>query len=79
MHDEDRARRIAHDPFGGAAEQDVDQATAENNRVAHAEGFERRSQQHAAANRARQIDIVRDHHVVDHGLQNLVDFAFRSE
>ena len=25
------------------------------------------------------VEVVRDHHVVDDGLQNLVDFAFRSE
>src|SRR6266849_1971893 len=61
----------------GFVRQNVDHAPADHNGVAHAESLEWGSDQHAGANRARQFDIVGDLQIVDDGLQDFVQFAFR--
>ncbi len=63
----------------GFVGQDVDQAAADDDRVADAEGFQRRRDQHAGADRTRQFDVVGDLQVVDNGLEDFVEFAFGSE
>ena len=68
-----------HSGQAGLVGKNVDQAAADDDSVAHAEGFERRGEQHARANRTRQIDVVRDFEIVDHGLENFVDIAFGRE
>ncbi len=50
---------------------------ADHDGIAHAEGFKRRGEQHASAYRTRQVDVVGDLQIVDHGLKNVVDVAFR--
>src|ERR1700730_1542265 len=45
--------------------------------MANGEGLERRGQQHAALDIGLYVEFIGDHHVVDDGLEHLVDFAFR--
>src|SRR5882757_10959163 len=47
--------------------------------MADGEGLERRRHQDAALNLGLDVEVVGDHYVVDDGLQDLVDFTFRSE
>ena len=67
---------MASDSFVG---QHVNHAAAHHDGVANGERLQRRGQQHAAVHFGLNIEIVGDHHVVDDGLQNLVDLAFGSE
>ena len=60
---------------GSLIGKNVQQATADHDGVADSEGFQRRSQQNAAADVRNNLKIVGDDQVVDHGLQNLVDVA----
>jgi len=68
-----------HHGQGRFIRQNVDQAAADDNRVAHAESLQRRSQHHPRANWTGQIDIVGDCEIIDYRQQDLVHFARRSQ
>ena len=43
------------------------------------ERLERRGHEHAAPDLGLNVEVIGDHHVVDDGLENLVDFTFRRD
>src|SRR5258708_33048976 len=47
--------------------------------MANGEGLERRGQQHAALDLGLNVEVIGDHHVVDDGVEHLVDSAFRRD
>ena len=69
-----------HDDRQHAGEQwpHIDEPAAHYDRITDAESFERRGRQHARAHWTRQFDVVSDFNIIDDGLQNLVNVAFRS-
>src|ERR1700726_949802 len=47
--------------------------------MANCEGLERRGKQHAAPDLGLNVEVIGDHHVVDDGLEHLVDLALRRD
>src|ERR1700733_1697722 len=68
-----------HHREAGLVRKRVNQSAADDDGVAHAKGFERRSEHHTRANRAGQLNVVGDFQVADDRHQNLVNVAIRSE
>src|SRR5207302_1531368 len=68
-----------HSREAGLVGKDVNQTTADDDGVAHAERFQRCGKQHTRANRAGQINVVGNFKVVDDSLKNVVDVALKSE
>src|SRR5271168_5167553 len=68
-----------HSREAGLIGEHVDQSPADYDGVTHAEGFERRREQHACAHRTGQVDVVSDFQIVNDGLKNVVDVAFGRE
>src|SRR5579871_541314 len=59
----------------GLVGKNVNQPTADHDRVTDAESFEGRGQEHAGAYWPRKIDVVGDLQIVYNGLENMVDVA----
>ena len=57
----------------------VHQPAADHDGVAHAESFQRSSEQDACAHRPWQVNIVGDLQIVHHGLKNPIHFACGGE
>src|SRR5260370_41637107 len=64
---------------GSFVRKNVEQTATDDNGVADSERLERRRQENAAANVSLQVNVVGDQQIVDHGSQNLVDFAGRRQ
>ena len=63
----------------GLIRKHVNKSTAYDDGVTHAEGLQRRSEQDAGTHGPRQIEVIGNFQVVDHGLQNLVNIPFRRQ
>src|ERR1700739_1350594 len=64
---------------GGFVREHVQQAAADNDGVAYSEGFERRCQEHAAANIWLYVQVISDFALVNHRFEDFIDLAWRSQ